>query len=139
MLLVNKADPNQEYLGASILTQVLLRSEDEFRSIDLPTKKTMIQLLLKHKADPNMYHNIFQPPLMLAVSQGEREIIKLLIENKANINHIHSEKWSIRTPLQEAIFHGQHAALSTLLELKADIYLEEKYLAHPLVFAITNG
>lgn len=59
----------------------------------------MVELLLKHKADPNSNSKL-RSPLMSACSNGNGEMVKLLVENGADVNLSDGDK---DTPLMYSI------------------------------------
>lgn len=51
------------------------------------TQKSVIKLLLEHKADPNIEGLGGETPLLFAASQGQSNIVDQLLNHGANINH----------------------------------------------------
>jgi len=65
-------------------------------------------------------------PLHFASLKGYLDMVKLLIEHNANVNHLNNMK---RTPLHRAAFHGHIDVIKVLLKAKADVNImtDKKY------------
>ncbi len=97
-------------------------SSDGWSSLMMSTYhgcKEISKYLIKNGADVNISStNRDNPPLLNAIENGHIDIVKLLIENDANINIKDSGDW---TPLIMASFYGHLDIIEYLLENGADI------------------
>jgi ankyrin repeat protein len=94
--------------------------------------KEIIELLLKHNADPNIKSKgkLSRTPLQDAVSQGNKDIIKLLLKYNADVNAIgvgnnKGEEW---TPLFQAVIKENKEIVELLLKHNADPDIRTKNL-----------
>ncbi|HLG38461.1 MAG TPA: ankyrin repeat domain-containing protein [Chitinophagaceae bacterium] len=83
-----------------------------------------VQQLLKHGAKPDKKRNHVLPPLAWAAHNGNLELVKLLLEYKADING--SEKSWRTTPLIEAIEWKHWEVATYLLNNGADINRKDR-------------
>ncbi|MGE0634746.1 MAG: ankyrin repeat domain-containing protein, partial [Pseudobdellovibrionaceae bacterium] len=90
--------------------------------------KIPCNLDVKSKAELSALH--------LACRQGHSELVKLLIESKADLNVRDKNKG---TPLHEACFRGHLQEAELLIAAGADINATSKYLHTPLHDACENG
>ena len=81
--------------------------------------------LLKNGAKPNKRKNLVLPPLAWASHRGQLEIVKLLLDYKADING--SERKGRTTPLIEAIEWKHWEIAKFLIGKGADINLTDQY------------
>ena len=75
--------------------------------------------------------------LFIASERGLAEIVKLLLDAKANVNVIH--KTYHTTPLLVASRNGHAEVVKLLLEAKANVNVLHKFLTTPLFVASLNG
>lgn len=75
-------------------------------------------------------------PLFAASGYGETDVIKLLLDNKANINHINNDRM---TPLLVASWNRKEDNVKLLIERKANLDLATKTGHTPLMCAAYNG
>ncbi|KAG2373377.1 hypothetical protein C9374_012243 [Naegleria lovaniensis] len=74
-------------------------------------------------------------PLYAACNFGLYEVVKLLIEKGAHVNHInhgYGEDWG---PLHVAIYHKHKDVIALLVQNNADLNYKEKYGRTPLDLA----
>jgi ankyrin repeat protein len=75
-------------------------------------------------------------PLYLACQQGETEIIRLLLEKKADPNQKCFDGW---TPLHTAAVRGRADVVDSLLKAGADHNIRNNYESTPIILAAGNG
>jgi len=73
-------------------------------------------------------------PLMYAAKDGQQEIVRMLINNKAKINAVEVDRWAA---LHFAGAYGNQEAAKLLLEADADVNLRNGDGATPLTLALT--
>ncbi|KAE8600760.1 hypothetical protein XENTR_v10013399 [Xenopus tropicalis] len=96
-----------------------------------------VQLLLQAGADPNEVTNEETTPLFLAVEGGHKEVVELLLKNKANINGPHScSGWN---PLHQASLMGRTDIILLLLENGVDKECEDDFGITPTFIASQYG
>jgi hypothetical protein len=93
----------------------------------------MVDLLLKHNADPNLPDAMGVTPLIAAVSNGDLNIIKCLIDNGANLDQYC--KATFTTPQQYAIFLNKHKVYELLHQHGANNKLRDAAGLDHLSFA----
>jgi len=81
--------------------------------------KEVVDILLKHKADPNLVSTAGVNALFLAVHGGYVDCVKQLIKHKGNVNHKMS--LGIPTPLYYASQNGDASIAKILVEAKAEV------------------
>uniref|UniRef100_A0A8C8RDG0 Ankyrin repeat and SOCS box containing 3 n=1 Tax=Pelusios castaneus TaxID=367368 RepID=A0A8C8RDG0_9SAUR len=96
-----------------------------------------VTVLLEAGADPNDVSCEAPTPLFLAVENGHAEIIKLLLQHRANINGSHS--WSGWNSLHQASFQGHTEILKLLLEQGANKECVDDFGITPLFIAAQYG
>jgi ankyrin repeat protein len=97
-----------------------------------------IHELIKSGADVNVKNKYGVTPLFMASEKGLAEIVKLLLETKADVNT--SDKTNGATPLLVASANGYIEIVKYLLEAKADVNVVLKTEgANPLYMASQNG
>ncbi len=77
----------------------------------------IVQMLLKHKADPNAHNNAGMAPLHGAAMAGHMEVVQLLLEHGAEVNAADNIG---NTPLYFAAWDGHEAVAKLLLDHGAD-------------------
>lgn len=85
---------------------------------------TIVRILLKAGADPNVGTYVTHTPLETAIIHGDAEIVQMLIAAKANINKQRSD--TLRTPLMLAINNEKTDIAKQLIEAGAQINLQDK-------------
>jgi len=93
------------------------------------------QLLLAHKADPNLADSAGYTPLVRAVSGRYKELVKLLLANHAEVNRQDSRGL---TPLGYAVQNSDTAIATALLDAKADPNLKDHQGQTPLYYAVRH-
>ncbi|XP_076087735.1 uncharacterized protein LOC143058157 [Mytilus galloprovincialis] len=94
-------------------------------------------LLLNHGADPNIGRpGFFMTPLQVAFSKGDIDMIKILLDYKAESN-ITNEKGE--TPLFQAVGKNHTNIVKLLLEHNCDPYICNERNKSPLSFACEKG
>jgi ankyrin repeat protein len=100
----------------------------EFASLDKDYK--CLKKIIKKAKDINEADNEGRTALMYALADGlEHEIIQLLIERGADVNHFDKQKW---TPLHIAASYQNLEAVKILIENQADIDAQDKFGNTPL-------
>ncbi|XP_062584602.1 ankyrin repeat domain-containing protein 49-like [Saccostrea cucullata] len=74
----------------------------------------------ENKADINLCDNDGQSPLYRAASNGDTNIVQLLLGNKADVNLCDNDG---RSPLYGAFYNGHKDIVQILLENKVDVNL----------------
>jgi ankyrin repeat protein len=93
------------------------------------------RFLLEQGADPNVAReDTLGPPLVMAAAENRVELVKLLLDFKADINTIN---YSRRTALHEAAWHSKTEAAMLLLERGADPNTIDRLDMSPLRGAVT--
>ena len=132
MLIESGANPNAQVSApgenAAGLTPLRAAVNDD--------QKEIAQLLLAHKADPNIPDSEGLTPLHLAVLGQHKEIVKLLLANHAEVNR---QDNSGRTPLNRAAGLADTTIAATLLDAKADPNLKDKQGRTPLFYAVRGN
>lgn len=130
LLLEKKANPSLTYDVKD--TQGIIRLVNEF----IVGYQEMVENSLK--VITHIYTNATEiTPLSFAVSNGQKEIIKLLLKNGAELNKNESEE-NI-TPLMRASYEGFKEIVELLIKAKADINSEDSYGKTALVLASEKG
>lgn len=98
---------------------------------------TVVILLEKGKANPNQTRLLgLVAPIVMASALGNNEIVKVLIDNGADVNI------TIRggeTPLHHAAKEGHMDVVKTLLDRKADLNAQDEKGERSLTLAAQNG
>ncbi|KAM4694866.1 ankyrin repeat and SOCS box protein 3 isoform 1-T4 [Discoglossus pictus] len=95
------------------------------------------ELLLKAGADPNEATNEETTALFLAVEKGHKDIVKLLLKNKAKVNGSHC--WSGWNPLHQASLMERTDIIQLLLESDVDKECEDDFGITPLFISAQYG
>ena len=120
---ISKED--KEGLNASLLIAVDKNNKD------------MVTLLLKNGANPDYEAGYYSDtPLHLAISKGFDDIVKLLLDKKADVNLKNSYG---NTPLHVAVSVGNDNLIKLLLDKKADVNAKGSGDDTPLHIAIRKG
>eukprot|EP00808_Paulinella_micropora_P025981 g19189.t1 len=77
--------------------------------------------------------------LWCAASQGQRAVVKELIDARANIDWVNDKQWVNRSVLMEAVFQDQLPTVTLLLENKANVDLQSKDGKTALHWAVCYG
>ena len=96
-----------------------------------------VRKCIQNGADVNSVNNGWTTALTLSSSEGCTEIVKLLLENGANV-HIRSGLFSV-TALMLASFNGHTETVKLLLEYGADLEANDNQDWTPLMWAIKGG
>jgi len=117
-----------QYIIETILFNfvVVLNRDDKGKHLD--TVKYLYSLI-KNKNFKTTDHNDMTNPLIYACSNGKYEIVKILIENGANINYISKNN---TTPIMYAAQHNHYDIVIYLLSLDA-IYETREPLSKQLL------
>jgi len=95
-----------------------------------------LKAALKGKININFIDKYSESTLLIvAVENQQLEIVRYLLENKANPN----PKGLIRTPLEEAISKNNYDIFDLLLTFKADVNLQDAHGFSPLHSAVNNN
>lgn len=88
-----------------------------------------VQLLLADGADPSQQNKTTgATPLMLACAAGDRRMVRLLLENEADIHQVRSP-YGLETALSRACSHGDVVIITWLLEAGAGMRLDDLIMA----------
>jgi len=132
LLLDNGANPNAQVSApgepADGLTPLLAAAAEDHTDI--------AQLLLAHKADPNIADSTGETPLLRAVRGRNKELVKLLLANHAEVNRQDAHGL---TPLGYAVLNLDTAIAVALLDAKADPNPKDPQGQTPLHYAVRNG
>jgi len=106
-----------------------------FRAIE-KKKYDKVKQLISEGCDINEDNIYINPPtpLTYAIDKGNIRIVKLLVENGANVNFISSINPTLNLPLSQAIFKGDTAIVNYLLQHGADVSAKKDFF--PIEFAI---
>ena len=111
-----KCGANPNYKGGGGYTALMLvRSASQAR------------ILLEMGADPNMQNNDGYTALMIFSEMGNKEIVKLLLKNKANV-HIRSHPPGDASAFLNALCEGHLEILNLLIKYGVNIKKENKIL-----------
>ncbi|KAK7500175.1 hypothetical protein BaRGS_00008722 [Batillaria attramentaria] len=92
-----------------------------------------VQQLVKQGADVNQRSNDGMTPLAIAAFWGYADIVKVLLDNRANINM--SNTGTLWTPLHCAAFQGHGKVIMYLMEYSPDLYAKDSQGRTPVDFA----
>lgn len=104
-----------------------LKQLGDVSAIHIAVKKSyssISELLLKHKADPNLTDQGKCTPLHWAVSQNDLKLVELLLKYKANVN---SKDFIDSTPLHEAVRRNNIEIIESLIEYCADPNIKDTF------------
>ncbi len=93
-------------------------------------------LLLKHRADPNVTDGRRGTPLMLAARKGSQEFVLLLLRYGA---HLDLKDQKGRTALHWAAMNGHYTIVEVLLHDKADPNMKDDEGKTPITLAANEG
>ncbi|GJQ78328.1 hypothetical protein Trydic_g3745, partial [Trypoxylus dichotomus] len=94
----------------------------------------IIELLLQRGANPNFNNDCPFPILVIAISTGNENIVRMLLNHNADINAIYKSS----TPLIHAVTKSTRAIVELLLRNGADVNLVDRSGRTPLMHAIKN-
>ncbi|XP_059168435.1 serine/threonine-protein phosphatase 6 regulatory ankyrin repeat subunit B-like [Physella acuta] len=94
----------------------------------------MVKLLLEHKADVNLIDSNDKTALCYSVENGFVEIVKLLVDNDADVNYA-----SFTTPLHESCKRETFELVKMLVEAGADVNKIDKSGDSPLCISAQRG
>jgi ankyrin repeat protein len=102
-----------------------------------PSKtRSMVEVLLEHKADPNLRDKRGNTPLALAVQKGNDEATQLLLKRKADP---HQTSLSGFAPLHYAAMFGNSSGAEMLLAHKANPNAKNQDAETPVHFAANRA
>jgi ankyrin repeat protein len=122
-------------LGNGVDTDILY--ENNCTPLTLAAEKgcfAVVQQLLDQDVNPNIMDGEGRTALMVAASHGFANILKVLIENGANVHTMHNG-WAA---LQRVAYDGHDSMVKLLLEHGADIEVNESH-GTPLFLASLKG
>lgn len=90
-----------------------------------------VELLLNHKADPNLRSETGASPLDIAVKHDSVKLARTLLQRKADVNQ-HDAKFV--TPLHTAVYQDQPRLVQLLLLHKANVNALDKMGQPPIFF-----
>jgi ankyrin repeat protein len=130
LLLANGADPNLTGLSAETPLINLIRSGHASE----PEQLRGMKALLEHGADPNASTGNNFTPLMMAASDPEKDIVRLLIDHKADLNARTTDQGMTALNLitQRPKNSDFLAIAKMLLDAGADVNLPNAYGKTPL-------
>ena len=115
-------------------------SLSSFRNTRISRIINIVELLLKHGADPNIKEKAGRTVLSFicsaSTSQEQIEIVELLLKHKADPNIMTEHK---RTPLLVASIRGNNELVELLLKHKADPNLADQSDWTPLMYTCDLG
>ncbi|KAK1983503.1 ankyrin repeat-containing domain protein [Colletotrichum cereale] len=100
-------------------------------------KLEIVILLLERGADPNLGAGEYTCPLMAAASRGEQEILKRLVEARADVNVFGG--WDNSTVLINAVANLPVESLQVLVDAGADVNLADQEADTALIVAAREG
>jgi ankyrin repeat protein len=95
-------------------------------------------MLLAKESDVNLQSYYGATPLFIACFKGNKDIVKLLLSEVANINH-HSIEGEIPTPLLAACDKGFKDIVKMLLDKDADVNIRTLNGVAPIDIARSKG
>ncbi|KFY78498.1 hypothetical protein V498_09097, partial [Pseudogymnoascus sp. VKM F-4517 (FW-2822)] len=93
-------------------------------------------ILSKEKPNVNLATEIGRTPLASAITQGHESVVKLLLDNGANMKEQENDG---RPPLSLAVWIGQEAVVEVLLKEGANIDAQDRYGWTALSLAARSG
>ena len=109
-------------------------AQDELNVFDVARNGTVSQanLLLKNNKNAfNVNNNEGYAPLTLACYRGNIEVVKVILENKCDVN----ANSNMGTPLMAAVVKGHLEIVKLLIDKKADVNLSDNNRNTPLIYA----
>ena len=117
------ADPNVKSINNTAPLSVTINPE-------------IIKYLLEKGADPEIYNNDGWTPIMIAASDGDVEVVKILIKAKVNLN---TKDLLGRIALGMAVHHKHRDVVKILLEAGADPNITSRNNTSILMMAAVDG
>ncbi|KAL4801076.1 ankyrin repeat-containing domain protein [Aspergillus venezuelensis] len=106
-------------------------------SLAMDASTDLVAVLLDGSADPDVSNDLGSTAINLAVVREKAEVVKLLIEKKANIEHSDSAGWY---PIHDASGYAPNAEIVRLLaDSGADLTQTTWHGSTPLHLAARNG
>ena len=93
----------------------------------------MVQLLVDHSPDPNMFNNVGKTPLHYAASAGFTAIVRTLIWGGADVNM--PDAVNGQTALHMCAAKGHMLTVRTLLDAGADVFTQDNQYKTPMSYA----
>ena len=132
LLLEKGADPNFKNFSDKTAIRCAINSNN---SDDI--SKTICEMLIEYKADPNIVEDTGYSALMWGVTFSRKKTVELLLQHGANPNQ--TTLVEKITPLMLATSYGNKKSVELLLDNRADINAQRKDGATALQLAIENG
>ena len=134
LLLQRGADPN-ECNSAALRMSIPIYFSVSLESVEKECLYKTIELLLKHKADPNITCDGEEPILQQAVTYRNFQIFQLLVEHGADFNGNHYNAVSV---FHRTICYGFEHMIELLLQKGADPDAVNNEGRTPLQLAVIN-
>jgi ankyrin repeat protein len=103
---------------------------------ELKTHSSMVNLLLKNKANPNAQSKFGTTPLLAAIKSNNPDSVKYVIEHGANVDEC---DWNQTTPLHLAAKGSKKEIVSLLIDAGADLNERNKSGQTPLHVAADSN
>lgn len=129
----HKVDLNIQNNKKDTALNILLKT----KKIDFSNKIKLVRKFIEMGSNPNIKNNNGNTALHIATLFGNKDLVKTLILNYRNID-INSSNNKGRTPIYLAAEMGKADILEELLNLKADVNLQDVYSLAPLTIAVLN-
>jgi hypothetical protein len=134
-VLLSSVENNQVEVIEALVVELVSFSSTQYADNALvcafgvnPINSQIVRLLLDANANPNQYFNSRIPLLVWAAYQGNADVVKALIEAKADIN-VRENDLTGMTALMRAADEQRYQVVQVLLNAKAEINMESDYLA----------
>lgn len=128
----------QEQTLASIMNISFARVGDYLCGPILAGNIQELAILLRNGFDANATCRIYGQPLNAAIVKGREDMVRLLLDNGAQVNGV-SEGGQYGTPLIAAAYSGRKAISKLLIQCGADIYEGDGVHVNALYQAVAHG
>ncbi|XP_064647015.1 serine/threonine-protein phosphatase 6 regulatory ankyrin repeat subunit B-like, partial [Lineus longissimus] len=151
LLIENKADVHAtDKKGSSPLSyavqrgdygvvRLLIENKADVNAIDNKGRSPLSYAARGGNADVNATDKAGRSPLSYAVRRGDYGVVRLLIENKADVNAIDNKDDDGSSPLSYAAEEGNIDVVRLLIENKADVHATDNKGRSPLSYAAEEG